>query len=58
MKFRVLVFSPAFNVIRRMTVEAEDEFSVVDLVMFELSEKGREDPDAHLDITEVSDAYG
>jgi hypothetical protein len=52
-KFRVFVFSPAFNVIRRMTVEADDEFAVVDVVMFQLSETQREDPDAHLDIKEI-----
>lgn len=53
MKFRVLVFSPAFNVVRRMTVEADDEFTAVDVAMFELSEKGREDPEAKLFVTEL-----
>ena len=55
MRFRVLVLSPEFNVIRRMIVEAEDEFTAVDVVMFEISERRWDDPEATLDIKELSE---
>ena len=46
MKFRVFVFSPAYSVIRRIEVEAEDSESAIDIAKFDLSERNREDPDA------------
>lgn len=55
MKYRVLVFSPAYNVIRRMTVEADDEFTAVEVVMFQLSEMNREDPDAVYWVKEITE---
>jgi hypothetical protein len=52
-KFRVLIFSPEFNVVRRDTFEAEDEFAAVEVAEFRLQEKNAEDPEARYDIREI-----
>lgn len=46
MKYRVFVFTPAYLVVRRIDVEADDSESAIDIAKFDLSERNREDPDA------------
>lgn len=50
MRFRVLIFTPAFLVVRRLTLDSTDEFTVEEDVRFLMDEKGWMDPEAHLDI--------
>ena len=52
-QFRVLIFSPEYNVVRRVTLESEDEFTVVDSVMAMMEEKGWVDPEARLVVNEI-----
>jgi hypothetical protein len=52
-RFRVLVFSPEYNVVRRFNCEADDEFDVIPVIEFMLEEKGCPDPEARLDVTEI-----
>jgi len=52
-KFRVLVFSPEFNVVRRFTFEADDEFAAVETVEFMLEEMNAKDPESSSIVTEV-----
>lgn len=52
--FRVLVFSPEFNVIRRFSCEADDEFEAIPVVEFMLEEKGYLDPEARIDLKEIT----
>ncbi len=52
MTFRVLVFSPAFNVVRKMDVEADDEFEVVGVVEFILDDRGWADPNSQIIVRE------
>lgn len=54
MRFRVIMMSPQWNVVRRFTVEADDEFTAVDVAMAHISEKRWDDPEASLDIQEVA----
>ena len=52
-KFRVLVFCPEYNVVRRFNCEADDEFDVISVIEFILEENGYPDPESRLDVTEV-----
>ena len=53
MNYRVFVFTPAFNVVRRIEVESEDSESAIESAKFDLSERNREDPDALFMVKEI-----
>lgn len=53
MKYRVFVFTPAYLVVRRIDVEADDSESAIDIAKFELSERNREDPEATFQVKEL-----
>jgi hypothetical protein len=50
--FRVLVFSPRYEVIRRRVVDAANAEAAKSLVEFMLDEANCLDPEAHYDIKE------
>lgn len=52
MNFRVYVFSPAYNVVRKIDVTADDEFEVVGVVEFILDDRGWTDPNCQIIVRE------
>lgn len=54
MKYRVFVFTPAYLVVRRIEVDADDSDSAIELAKFELNERNREDPEATFHVVKLT----
>lgn len=55
MKFKALIFSPEYLVVRRLAFETDDELSAFDHVAATMTERGWDDPEARIVLKEQPD---